>query len=166
MEDNIIPTARKKELVVEELSNSNEVLIYDLERHKALCLNYTAAEVWKLCDGNSSVSSITKALNAEPGIQVDEDVVWYALDQLSKNHLLEERPTVRRRLSRREMLKKAGTTAALVLPVVTSIVAPMAAQAQSCSTLLQPSGPSCCPGLSCVQVPLLGCHCDIVGIPC
>ena len=40
----LMPRARQDELVVEELQD--ETLVYDLERHKARCLNRTAALVW------------------------------------------------------------------------------------------------------------------------
>ena len=49
-----MPRARQDELVVEELSD--ETLVYDLKRHKANCLNRTAALVWQDCDGQTSVS--------------------------------------------------------------------------------------------------------------
>ena len=40
----LMPRARQDELVVEELQD--ETLVYDLKRHKARCLNRTAALVW------------------------------------------------------------------------------------------------------------------------
>jgi hypothetical protein len=58
-----------------------------------------------------------------------------ALQSLRKANLIEEKavdvrekPTV----SRRELMKTLGKAAAITLPVVTSIVAPEAAQAASC----------------------------------
>ncbi len=50
----LMPRARQDELVVEELSD--ETLVYDLKRHKANCLNRTAALVWQDCDGQTSVA--------------------------------------------------------------------------------------------------------------
>ena len=41
----LMPRARQDELVVEELPD--ETLVYDLKRHKARCLNRTAALVWQ-----------------------------------------------------------------------------------------------------------------------
>jgi hypothetical protein len=40
-----LPRVRKKNLIIDELAD--EVLVYDLDRHKAHCLNRTAALVWK-----------------------------------------------------------------------------------------------------------------------
>jgi hypothetical protein len=43
------PKCRQNELVVQELRN--ELLIYDLQTHKASCLNETSALVWSLGAG-------------------------------------------------------------------------------------------------------------------
>ena len=83
------PRARKDHLVVKEMPD--EVLIYDLQNDKAHCLNHTAALVWNYCDGRTSVATMTGRLKRELDIPVDERVVWLALDQLSRNNLLEEK---------------------------------------------------------------------------
>ena len=49
---NVKPLARKEGLVIQELPV--EVLVYDLDRDKAHCLNETAAMVWRKCNGCSS----------------------------------------------------------------------------------------------------------------
>ena len=59
------PLARKRGLVVRELPE--EVLVYDLDTHKALCLNRTAALVWKCCDGQTGIEGMLRALRAETG---------------------------------------------------------------------------------------------------
>jgi len=146
----LIPEARKKGLVVQELSG--EVLVYDRERNKAHCLNPTAALVWNHCDGKASVADIARAIQDEVNAPVDEDVIWLGLDQLSKSHLLQERATLpeeKARLSRREVMKRIGLAAAVALPVVTSIMAPTAAQAANCLPSGQPCTTSaqCCSGL-------------------
>ncbi len=66
------PQARKDRLVIEELPE--ETLIYDQERHKAHCLNQTAAFVWGRCDGRTSVDGLAKALEDELGIPVLDGV--------------------------------------------------------------------------------------------
>ncbi|MBV9278705.1 MAG: hypothetical protein JOZ41_01360, partial [Chloroflexi bacterium] len=45
----LAPRARKNGLIVRELED--EVLVYDLERHRAHCLNRAAGLVWKHADG-------------------------------------------------------------------------------------------------------------------
>ena len=148
--EQLIPEARREGLVVQELSG--EVLVYDRERNKAHCLNSTAARVWEYCDGKTSVAQIARAIQGEINAPVDEDLIWLGVDQLSKIHLLQERaklPEHKAGLTRREVMKRIGLAAAVTLPVVTSIIAPTAAQAANCIPSGQPcSAPSqCCTGL-------------------
>ncbi len=133
----LMPRARQDELVVEELPN--ETLIYDLKRHTARCLNRTAALVWRRCDGRTKVADVAALLEARLEIPTDEAVVWMALDRLSKAHLLSEPVTLpadRAQYSRRQMLRTLRRAAgiSLLLPVIESIVAPLAAAQASCVT--------------------------------
>ena len=129
-----LPTARKEKLVVRELPD--EVLVYDLDRHEAHCLNHTAALVWKHCDGRKTVGDMARLLEKEFTVPVAEEVVWLALEQLEKLHLLREQvvwPAGEARVSRRELVRKY-LPAALALPVIMSITAPTAqAQASGCA---------------------------------
>ncbi|HJQ68449.1 MAG TPA: PqqD family peptide modification chaperone [Blastocatellia bacterium] len=141
-EMNKIPQARTTGVVVEHLAD--EVLVYDLERDRAHCLNPAAARVWEMCDGSRSVSDI----GAEAG---GDEVAWLAVEQLSRAGLLEEkikRPAANG-VSRRDLIKKIAVAAAIGVPVVTSIVAPRATHAatcrapgQTCTVAVQ-----CCSGL-------------------
>ena len=54
MSEQYLPAARTSGLVVRELAE--ETLVYDEERHRAHCLNRTAALVWRHCDGKTPVS--------------------------------------------------------------------------------------------------------------
>jgi len=131
----LMPRARQDELVVEELPD--ETLVYDLKRHKARCLNRTAALVWQHCDGQSSVAEVAGLLEEQLATPTDEAVVWMALDRLSKAHLLSEPvklPGDRTQYSRRNMLRTLRRAAgiSLLLPVIESIVAPLAAAQGSC----------------------------------
>jgi hypothetical protein len=144
--DQFIPEARREGLVVQAMSE--EVLVYDRERNKAHCLNRTAALVWSHCDGNKSVAEMARAIAEEINAPVDEDLIWLGVEQLSKTHLLRERammPEHKTGLSRREVMRRIGLTAAVALPVVTSIVAPTAAQAANCI----PSGGGCTTSAQC-----------------
>jgi hypothetical protein len=152
----LAPQARQDGLVVEELPD--EVLIYDTERHKAHCLNPAAAVVWKHCDGRNSVGEISRLLESELHTPASEDVVWHALEHLSRRHLLQarvERPVSVPRLTRREMLRHVGVAAGVAL--VTTIAAPYAAQAASkpCGNFgdicFQAS--DCCPEFKCIGTP-------------
>jgi hypothetical protein len=132
--EQVLPKARKENLVIEELPD--EVLVYDLKRHKAHCLNRTAALVWEQCDGQTSVKQMVEILRTEFSSGVDEEIVWLALNQLSRVRLLEEETFPargERRLRRREVIRRIGLTAAAGLPFVTSIIVPRAIQAGTCS---------------------------------
>ena len=127
------PRARKDGLIVQNLPD--ETLVYDLERDRAHCLNQTAAFVWQHCDGRSNAREIARALDHKIKQPVDEKLVWLALDQLNRNHLLTETPAPPPQvagLNRREVMRALGLSAAVAIPLVASIVAPMPAQAATC----------------------------------
>src|ERR671934_1982561 len=81
--ESIMPGAREEGLVIQELP-PEETLVYDLTRHRAHCLNQTAALVWRHCDGRTTLAEIAARLQAELGIAADEELVWLALDRLAK----------------------------------------------------------------------------------
>lgn len=140
-------------MVVEELDS--EVLVYDLVRHRAHCLNQTAALVWRWCDGTRTVTDVASLLEAE-GATAPLDVATLAVESLRARELLEDDPAQsdpnraasiasdddERRLGRRELLRKVvvrGATIGLAMPLITSIASPTPAQAFSCI----PTGGSC-----------------------
>jgi len=175
--------ARQKDLVVQELPD--EVMVYDLKRHKAHCLNKTAALVWHHCDGETTVTEMASLLASEVGSPIDEEVVWYALDKLGKAELLEAKPDlpIKGGMSRRRMMRRLGVGAMAALPVVMSLVSPVAAQSVTVvvtskkvadGTCLSPPGPhpnpacftdTCCTGSSklCVGNSTRS---DCTGTPC
>jgi Coenzyme PQQ synthesis protein D (PqqD) len=127
------PRARKDGLIVQNLPD--ETLVYDLERDRAHCLNQTAAFVWQHCDGRSSAKEIAGALQDETKQPVDERLVWLAIDQLGRNHLLKDSPALPPNvvgINRREVMRALGLTAAVAIPLVATIVAPLPAQAATC----------------------------------
>jgi Coenzyme PQQ synthesis protein D (PqqD) len=100
-----VPDARKEGLVIQELAD--EVLVYDLQRHKAHCLNHTAAWIWKHCDGRATVAEMARLLQAESKAPLNEGIIWLALEQLERDHLLSgriPRPSATPSLSRRELV--------------------------------------------------------------
>jgi hypothetical protein len=151
------PRARKERIVIQPLDD--ETLIYDLKSHKAHCLNRAAAMVWRRCDGRMSVEEIRSSMADELGANTDKDVVWLALDQLSKAGLLTG-PIVGPRLSRRELARRLG--AAVSLPLVSSIIAPSAKAAASCTPNTEGCTP---PGMSCTSN-LQCCSCSCIGGTC
>ena len=142
------PKARAAGLVVRELAE--EVLVYDLDTHKAVCLNSTAAQVWRLCDGRRTAADIRRALEKSASGPVPEEFIWLALEQLGKDKLLDARvprPDALACISRREMIRRVGLTAAIALPAIASIVAPTPADAASCL----PQGAACQDSAQCCQ---------------
>jgi len=153
------PKARKDNVITRELGD--EVLIYDRSRDKALCLNQTAAFVWKQCDGRTSIAQIANRLGSEMSsdfeTQIDERLVWYAISRLRREHLLEDQVEIPRRvlaslnghLDRRQVMRALGLTAIVAVPLVTSIIAPTAAQAATCLGTggTCTSGAQCCSGI-------------------
>ena len=77
-----VALSQQKDLVVQELPD--ELMLYDLKRHKAHCLNTTAAMVWNHCNGRTTVAEMAALLEKEVGSPVDEEVVLYALDKLEQ----------------------------------------------------------------------------------
>lgn len=140
------PRRRKKGVAVQNLPH--EVLVYDLERHRAHCLNEAAAEVWRQCNGQTTISEMAHTLEERLEVPIDTEFVRYAVDRLAKAHLLEGPPS-RAKYSRRDFmarLKKLGLAASVALPVVSSIVSPTPAHAQSCVGFNDCSGrPDCTP---------------------
>ena len=157
---NQLPKARRDQLIIKELPD--EVLVYDLERDKAHCLNQTAALVWKNCDGKKTVAQLHEVMEKNAGGPLPEDMIWLALDQLETFQLLDEAPEKPFQLtgiSRRSLVKRIGF-AALAVPAIISIAAP-SAQAQAsgappgacCTTNANCASGKCANGGSCTPPP-------------
>ena len=143
------PKTRSTRIFVQQLPD--ELVVYDVERNEVHCLNGTAARVWELCDGNSTVTEIAQRLGTDLEPQAAETLVWIALDQFTEKHLLEEATTSLPDLyrpadmSRRQMVLRAAVIVGL-LPMVDSIIAPPAALAQSAAPGCTPQATGMGPG--------------------
>ena len=185
-----LPHARHEALITKEADG--ELLVYDEQRDRAHCLNETAAAVWRLCDGHTTVSEIAQAIASSqeaesrtqtadgdrrvipdtrhltpetrhqtPGSHLtpDTQIVWLALSQLRRSHLLEEQLLANDKtflppmlaglanMSRREAVRRIGLGAAIALPLVASMTAPTAVEAAvSCGAKCHPctSPIDCC----------------------
>jgi hypothetical protein len=117
------PKARKNELLVHPVDD--EMVVYDRTQKRAHRLNVAVARVWSLLDGERSMNEIAGELD------IDESVVALAVDYLANAQLLESSEPLS--VSRRSALRRVATAAAVgvLLPVVTSIPAPLAAMARS-----------------------------------
>jgi hypothetical protein len=156
MKTNEIPVRRNDALVVQEVDG--EVLIYDLKKDKAFCLNNTSALVWRGCDGKRTITDINNWIGKHLNSQTNEEVVWLALDQLSKEDLLENQIKLENRLGelpRREAIKRIGAASLIALPVIASLATPAAAQSTSiCGVACQNNNQ--CAGAACPNCRQIG----------
>lgn len=131
---NVLPMIRQTGLVTQELKN--EILIYNLTTHKALCLNSSMALIWNSCNGETTFEQLIDTFKDKHQLKINEDFVWLAIDELAKADLIES-GSIRYndQISRRKALLKIGLPLAM-LPIITAVIAPTAAQASSgfCST--------------------------------
>ncbi len=150
-----LPRARQEGLLFSPLND--ELVIYDTARNKAHSLNRVATMVWKNCDGATTVSQLRELVAQELHSEVDEQVVWLALQQLERNRLLEGRmQTPGNLISRREAARRFGKVAAIVIPLVASAMIPPAVFAISCPPASQCTpNVTLCPGN--ILCPASGC---------
>jgi hypothetical protein len=156
--DGSLPRAREEELLVHELLD--EVLVYDLNRHRAHSLNRTAALIWRHCDGKTTTAEMAALVQRELNLPVDEDLVWQALRRLGRANLLQERfalPAHAGHCSRREVMRKLGMAGGLA--IVTSILVPTAAQAGNTirTNVCHDQPTSNCGGAPCDTSPVTHC---------
>src|SRR6266496_544525 len=142
------PLARKDRLVIREVEG--EVLVYDLARNRAFCLNPLAGAVWKHSDGLTSAARLAERISGELGATIDEQTVWSAIDRLGRDHLLEYCIPMPGRITRRQLAKAAAVAG----PLVAALAMPAKADDRSCVPTGKPcslNGPRCCnPSLICV----------------
>ena len=132
-----LPFAKQEDIVIQELND--EVLIYDLIRNKAFCLNETSLIIWQMCDGTKTVAEISQAASRKFKANISEDFVWLALDQFKKDKLItNEFKSVFAGMTRREVIRKVGFASMVALPVVASIIAPTAVSAASTCLCMAP----------------------------
>ncbi len=129
-----------------------------LERNRAHSLNRTATLVWRHCDGRTSVRTLARLLATELEIPPSEAMVWMALNRLAKARLLDVSPAPpgpSATYSRRAVMRTLGAVGkvALILPVVHSILTPLAVQAQSCMTKTDCEALTLCSGESICSPP-------------
>jgi hypothetical protein len=119
------PKSRHDGLLIDHVGD--ETIVYDEQRQEAHSLNRTASLVWERSDGAHSVPELAAVVGTELGIDANESLVEYALEELSRVNLLDA-PVSRRDAVRR--LTVAGA-AVIAIPVVLSIAAPSPAMAAS-----------------------------------
>lgn len=158
--------ARSERLV--ERRVGDEIVVYDLDSDKAHLLNPVTATVWSSAAAGATVDEVCAAVRAGHGADLPLDVCWAAIEQLTEAGLLSsapEAPVVGGGMSRRQLLKRAGV-AAIVLPTITTILAPTPAAAQTGTCAAD--GQSCNTNNECCSGNCSGgtCQCQVTGGPC
>lgn len=103
----------------------------------------------------NSVAEISRALSRKTKNQVSEEIIWLALKQLKEENLLgngNEFINDFERFSRREIVKRIGVTSLVALPIISAIVAPTAASAQSSAQCLNAGQTGCSTSANCCRL--------------
>ena len=132
----------RENLLVQNLND--EVLIYDKGTNKSYCLNSTARTVFNACDGKKTFADLN----------LPEEIIYLSLDKLKKSNLIaSDYVSPFTGINRREVIRKAGLASMIALPIISSLVAPIAAGAQSvaaCTTGISQGQGTCLSGQRCV----------------
>ncbi len=111
-------------MVVQALGK--ELLVYNLSTHKAFCLNETSMIVFEACAEGKTFEDLKREH------QFTEDLIYLTLDTLAKEDLINrEYQSKLAGISRRDAIRKLGMATIIALPVISSLVAPKAANAAS-----------------------------------
>ncbi len=161
------PVASRERLLVRELAG--ELVVYDLERHEAHCLNRTAALVFLHSNGRNRVEEIAARLRDELRQPADEELVRLALDRLRQAGLVAPEaaaPVETGGFSRRDTLPRLGMGLAVLLPAVTSILVPTPAEAAATCVPATACGAN--PDAPCYRTTAAGCGggCTCQGATC
>jgi hypothetical protein len=109
-----------------------EGLLFHAASGKASRLDSTAAQVWKMCNHETSIDQAITTLAKDNSISEEaaEELLWAALGKLAKEGHLQNPEALPKGTSRREFLTRFATAAAL-FPVVASAMAPQPVHAAS-----------------------------------
>jgi hypothetical protein len=142
----LLPAARTTDIIEQEAGN--ELAIYDLQTNKAYNLNETSKNVYRACNGKMTFEDLRSRY------KYTDDLIYFALDELKANNLVEEHKSVHfAGINRREVIKRVGLGTMIALPVIVGITAPKAAHAASgTASLGQACNNNCAAPNQCTQV--------------
>lgn len=141
-----LPRRRTERLLTREVAG--EVVVYDLDSHRAHCLSPAAARVWALADGRRTHRGALAALAEGLGLPdtgAATAVLDRSLDELAGARLLEPAHTPSG-LDRRRLLAGVGAAA-----LVTSVLVPTTAMTQSPPTGGRPINAVCMTSSQCTS---------------
>ncbi len=96
--------------------------------HKAFALNETSAIIYNACNGKTTFDEL------KVKYKFTDDLIFLALDELKRENLIEDYDSFKSPLagmSRREAVVKVALGSIVALPIISSLIAPTAAQATS-----------------------------------
>jgi hypothetical protein len=130
------PLAVSANILVQE--TGDEALVYKLDTHQYFHLNRISNLVWQSCDGTKEVDRIAGEIGRKLKQNIPVETVWLSVDTLQRTGLVTapnlQPPASLRGLNRRQMVKRISLAAGAVsLPLIVSMVAPRALNAQSMS---------------------------------
>jgi hypothetical protein len=136
-----------KGLLIEEVGR--EVVVYNLEGYRVHCLNEQAVQIWKLCGGTRTLKQIAVEVDIALDPTSREIVVGSAIAQFESLGLIEPFAGAPALISRRDMARRIGVGAAVAaVPIITSMMAPLAHAAATCV----PKGGPCTLNTQCCSV--------------
>jgi hypothetical protein len=151
LDQKVYPKAREDNLLA--TSVGDETVIYDQLTNEASCLNTVTATVWAACDGENTLSDLLDIVRQAGFQDASEDLVILAINELAEARFLQETPQAssskKRDKSRRDVLRTLGKSAAIAIPVISTISIQPAVAGLSpipCS----PNGSPCGIGGTCV----------------
>lgn len=127
------PRVRSRELLLREVDH--ELLVHDTVSGRTCCLDPTASSLFRRCDGALTVPELFDAVRRELASDVPDAALWVGLEELRRFDLLATgslQPTPFDGLSRRAMLRRIGTAAALAPLVLSVVPTPASAQSLTC----------------------------------
>lgn len=113
------------------------LVVYDPGRAQAHFLNESAAVVFRHCDGRSGILAVARKVSPAAPVGASMAAVRIALDHLTRSGLVPERKRAEGGPSRRDFVKMWGK-AAVVIPVIMSVGAPVPASAASACVTTPP----------------------------
>ena len=141
----MLPHRRHEDLIVREIDR--ELLVYDRKTRKTVCLNESAAVIWQLCDGKTSIDDLSRRLSESFAVPPDPRLIQVALSDFARSRLLDPKSVSDDvKISRREALAGVAGVPLALIPTVFALSAPTPAQAAaSCRA----SGKACTANAQC-----------------
>jgi hypothetical protein len=93
MDPSFLP--KRKRAITRQLAD--ELLVYETKTKRAHCLDATAGEIWRMCDGTKTAAQIAQAMRKEQQLLIDENSIRLTLARFAKAGLLQSSKRVQHR---------------------------------------------------------------------